>query len=73
MPKKLPRPDMFGNYWFGPKPHGAAIFALKDSDHVHLTGQYIVSLGEKGMVWQGANLRRFKYIQEAVDVLGELG
>ncbi len=63
--KVLPPADFWGNYWFGAKSRGPAIFRSNIIDK-----HWFVFLGpDKGFVWDGVNLKRFKYLQEAVDAL----
>ncbi len=75
MPLTMPIPDCFGNFWFGKRSGasaGAAVFPSKrkKAEGVCNTGYWIVFLGpEKGFIFDGPVLKRFKYLQDAVDVL----
>ena len=61
--RRLPERNAHGNYWFGdPGGVAPAILAAKG-------GGYLVSLGSRGMVWDGGRLMIFP---TPVDALKEL-
>jgi hypothetical protein len=66
--RRLPEPDCHGNYWFGePGGAGPAILTLVSVPAVR--GKYVLSLGSKGMVWEGARLAIFATPAEALKEL----
>lgn len=66
--RKLPEPDIHGNYWFGePGGKGPAILTMVSIPDVR--GKYIVSLGEKGMLWEGKMLALFANPEAALKEL----
>lgn len=66
--RRLPEPDIHGNYWFG-KPGGAGPAILTLVSVAAVRGKYIVSLGSGGMVWDGGKLSLFP---TPIDALEEL-
>lgn len=65
---RLPRPDAFGCYWFGPPGCGdtPAIFPFSGGDR---SGRVILSLGKRGVVFDGPDLRAFGGPGEALTEL----
>ena len=75
--KSLPQPDQYGNYWFNSKDDlredAPVIFPFSDDD---LTGNWYVSLGKEGMVWERTKegelqLRRYNSPERALRELRE--
>lgn len=72
--RTLPRPDQFGNYWFGdPRARGdtgswdataPAIFRLLTHNKQGVA--WVASLGARGMLWSGTELRVFGSPEEAL-------
>jgi hypothetical protein len=69
---RLPKPDNFGNYWFGRPGDGntpAILVVYGDKEH---RGDYFVSLGAEGILFgENKKLRTFKRPEEALAVLRE--
>jgi hypothetical protein len=72
-PPLLPAPDPCGNYWLGPRPHGAAIFASgKEPRPVH-PGLFFASAGAQGgILMSRAGIRYFTTPEEALLALNEV-
>lgn len=67
---KLPRPDDWGNFWFGEKRDGTlrpAIFPIISQSYP--VGTYMASLGEGGILWDGP---RFMAFATALEAMSEL-
>ncbi len=77
-PRKLPKPDAFGNLWFGSKladTRDPAVFPGKrrvrdqrrDTFDVVADGTFIVFLGSRdGFLFEGADFRRFSSAELAL-------
>lgn len=63
----LPKPDRFGNYYFGAKPKGPAIFRSS----VGKLGRFFASTGcqQIGILFDGPEIRYFDTAEEALSAL----
>jgi hypothetical protein len=67
----LPKPDEFGNYWFGRRNDNdcPAIFKIDCSKHGHY-GEYMLSLGKDGVVFEkDGSIKAFQHPENALYVL----
>ena len=72
MKAALPKPDAFGNYWFGKGTTGPVI--LKSGRSPNGCNQYFVSTGETGIgvLFEDGEIAYFKSPGEAYDTLRKL-
>ena len=67
LPARLPKPDSFGNYWLGAKPHGPAIL------HSALHNQFMASAGTpQGLLLVPTGVRYFATPEGALAALLEV-
>lgn len=74
--KRLPRPNAFGDYWFGSSriPAEPAVFPSKEiyAEGVRATGTWLAFLGSaRGFAYEGQNLKRFASPEEAMEYINE--
>lgn len=72
---KLPQPDKYGNYYFGTKGDGPAIFPSKtlvneETKEIKADGSYFLFLGRvRGFLFDGPNLKRYNNLEDAASEL----
>ena len=67
----LPKPDQYGNYYLG-RISDPVIFPVKGFDNPFCGKKYFLSLGERGIVWDGGDFRYFDSPAAALNYLNGL-
>jgi hypothetical protein len=68
----LPTPDKYSNYWFGAPGSLKEPAILQVGEIKNHVGEYMLSLGEFGVVTAGASLKFYRTPQEALRDLNVL-
>ncbi len=66
----LPHPDQYGNYWFRSKQTEVAP-AIFPAMHKGRRGKFFVSLGRRGVLFDGPDILLFEDPQQAIKAIQE--
>lgn len=74
LPKRLPRPDQYGNYWlsFGQRPNGPALLKAGGYKASNRSEGWFASHGDdRGVLFSGTQIRYFLTPESALEALRE--